>query len=131
QCVRDVQQHYRTLPGKVFIYGHSQGGQFAISSALLHPDQVAGVFDQAGTLPIDFIATPDNIARLKEHDIRVHLLHGQQDTTFPPENSKQLNDLLQKSGVAVTLQFVPGSHTLNPEMVRQIRAWLDTEVRAK
>ncbi|MBI4471956.1 MAG: hypothetical protein HY646_04760, partial [Acidobacteria bacterium] len=35
-----VREEFRVRQGKVFLWGHSQGGQFAKMTALLHPDQI-------------------------------------------------------------------------------------------
>src|SRR4029079_8413504 len=45
-----VRREFRVKPGKIFIWGHSQGGQFAKLCALEHPSFVASYFSQAGSL---------------------------------------------------------------------------------
>lgn len=131
ECVRDVQQRYRVQPGKIFIYGHSQGGQFAMTCALLHPEQVASIFDQAGTMPKPASLTSENLARMKEHKVQVHLLHGRDDTVVPPDTSRKLAEKLRESGIDCTLQIVPGEHIPTPGMIQEGKKWIDSEVRVK
>ncbi len=130
-CVRDVQKQYRVQSGKIFIYGHSQGGQFAMTCALLYPERVASIFDESGTMPKTPSLTPENLAKMKEQNVQVHLLHGQDDKTVPPDTSKKLADILHKAGIVCALQMMPGEHVPTPDMIQQVRDWINTEVRAK
>ena len=41
QCVADARKRYRTAPGRIFIWGHSQGAAGANCVAALYPDKIA------------------------------------------------------------------------------------------
>jgi predicted esterase len=128
-CVDEVQQHYRARKGKVFLYGHSQGGGYANIATLLHPERVAAYFSQAGSLPGERFLNAVNARRMKEQGVRAYLMHGESDNTVPPTSSKTIDAVLTEAGVEHTLRLVPGDHGINGAMLSDTRAWVDREVR--
>ncbi len=130
QCAADAAKNYRIQNGRFFIYGHSQGGQFAVSCALAHPDRIAAVFSEAGSLPSAQAMTDANLAQMKAQHTRVHLLHGEQDDTVEPEVSKTVKQKMDAAGVECTLKMIPGGHAPSEDMVRVVREWIDAEVRS-
>src|SRR5262249_7237477 len=123
--------HYRAKPGKFFIYGHSQGGQFAMACALLHPNQIASIFVQAGSLPKEPFVTAENLAKMKAEKVRVQMIHGETDPMVSPDDSKLMNETFQKAGIECSLKIIPGGHTITGESVKITKAWMDAEVRGK
>jgi predicted esterase len=128
QTVRTVQREYRTLPGRVSIYGHSQGGQFAMLSALLHPNQVTSIFVQAGSQVPDEYFTRERLAAIKAKGITVWICHGEQDGSVPVAQGKALSDRLKAAGIPVIFRSVPGIHTINPQMREIAREWKTQQV---
>jgi predicted esterase len=128
-CVDEVQRNYRARKGRVYILGHSQGGNFANVSALLHPDRVASYYADAGSLPAERFLTAENFQGLKKNGVHAYLIHGEQDNVVNPESSRKIDKLLTDAGVEHRLRIVPGDHSIGGEMMKDIRAWIETEVR--
>ncbi len=114
-CVHDAQKNYRAEPGKVFIFGHSQGAEFALNCALVHPEEVSGVFSESGFLPKDGLDTAENLAKLAKSGVPVRMIHGRDDTTVSPENSKQILEEFQNAGIETTLEMMAGGHPMSLE----------------
>ena len=108
--VREVEQEFRTREGKVYAYGHSQGGQFATLSALFHPEKVASYLSFAGSASTKALFTEDRLGRMKQEGVLVWLMHGRQDPQVPIEASTTLAARLKDAGIPVTLHLVEGGH---------------------
>jgi predicted esterase len=121
--VRAVQKEYRAQPRQVFIHGFSQGGQFAMLSALLHPDLVKSVFVQSGSAVPESYFTPASLAALKKAGVTVWISQGEQDTSVLPEGSKKLATRLENAGIPVTMRLLPGVHTITKEMIEFTKEW--------
>jgi len=124
-----VEKEFRIRKGRVFIYGHSQGGQFGLLATLQHPDRVASLLVQAGSGAPAPIATAERLAALKQHGVPIWIVHGREDPTVPASNSTALADRLRAAGVATTLHIVPGGHAITDEMRAIGRRWLDEVAR--
>lgn len=124
--VQAVQNEYRARPGKVFIYGHSQGGGFATLCALTHPDLVASIFVQAGSSVPESYFSKDNLAAMKRSGLTAWICHGTEDNVVPPTSSTTLADRLKTVGIEVTLRMVPGDHSIAPSMREIGREWKAT-----
>lgn len=128
-CIDDVQANYRARKGKVFVYGHSQGGGYANILALLHPERVAAYYSQAASLPSERFLNADNARRMKSEGVRAYLMHGEQDAVVPPSTSTAIDGVLTAAGVEHTLRMVPGDHGFGPVILADIREWIAKEVR--
>ena len=126
--VRTVQKEYRTRPRQVLIHGFSQGGQFAVLSALLHPGLIQSIFVQSGSAVPDSYFLPANLAALKKSGVSVWISHGEQDTTVLPEKPQNLATQLKKAGVPVTIRLFPGGHTITKEMAELAKDWKRNQV---
>jgi predicted esterase len=128
-CVDEVQRQYRTRKGKVFLYGHSQGGNLANVVALLNPERVESYFAEAPSLPNERYLTIANARRMKESGVRAFLLHGSEDNVVPLASSQKIDSVLTAAGVDHQLKIVAGDHTVGPNMLPEIRAWVERDVR--
>jgi phospholipase/carboxylesterase len=124
-----VAREFRTRDGRIFIYGHSQGGQFGLLSALQRPNRVASLLVQAGSGASATLATDERLATLTQHGVRVWIVHGREDPTVPVATSTALAARLKTAGVATTLHIVAGGHSVNDEMRAIGRRWLDEVAR--
>ena len=130
-CIHDVQSNYRARKGKVFIYGHSQGAHFADLCALLRPEEVASYMAHAGRMPSETFATADALRGLKENGVRPYLLHGREDGVVLPVESEKLSAAFREAGVNHTLKIVDGDHGFSEAIRKEIRAWVEGEVRGE
>lgn len=121
--VDDATKRYRVRPGKVWIVGHSQGGQFANLCGILHPERVAGVLSIAGSSVRDWFLTAENFARMKKEGIVYRVIHGDSDPVVPKSTSILLEEKLRLGGVQVRLDIVPGQHTISPALMAEAKKW--------
>ena len=111
-----VRSEFRVRPGKVFLWGHSQGGQFAKMSALFHPDRVASYFSQAGSsVPAEMI-TEERLAAMKREGVDVWLVHGLSDPSVPASISTAFAERLKAAGITPRLYVQDGDHSINALM---------------
>jgi predicted esterase len=129
-CIHDVQSNFRAKKGKVFIYGHSQGGHFADLCALIHPEEVAAYLAQAGPRPTKPFLSTENLRRMKAEGVRASLLHGEDDAVVRPEESKSYAEALKTAGVEYSLTMVEGDHGFNAAIFKHLKQWIANEVRA-
>jgi phospholipase/carboxylesterase len=122
----DVQQNYRIQGGRFFIYGHSQGGQFATLTALLHPDKIRSYFAFASSAVPESFITEERLQRMKLEQVKVWLTHGTEDTIVPPDTSLSLAARLSAAGIFVKSHLFPGGHSHNEEIMKLSREWIAT-----
>lgn len=126
--IDDASGRYRVRPGKVWIVGHSQGGQFASLCGIIHPERVAGVLSIAGSSVRDMFLTSGNVARMKKEGIVYRLIHGDSDPVVPKSMSILLEEKLRLAGVQVRLDIVSGQHTISPALLAEAKKWKE-EIR--
>jgi len=124
-----VRKEFRVRSGKIFVYGHSQGGQFATLTALLHPELVGGYLAQAGSAVPGKWFTASRLGQMKKLGVSVWVIQGLSDETVPVSTSVQLADRLKNAGIPVTLHTVEGGHTINDGMVKLGKQWIEEVVR--
>lgn len=129
--VREVEREFRTRKGKVFLYGHSQGGQFATLSALLHPEKVASYLSFAGSFAPEEMVTENRLGRMVEEGVLVWLMHGRDDPVVPMEASTALAERFEAAGVPVTIHLAAAEHLMNDEILKIGRQWLDEIVKGE
>jgi predicted esterase len=128
-CIHDVQSNYRARKGKVFIYGHSEGGHFADLCALIRPNEVESYMAHAGYMPGENLMTKDALRQMKESGVRPYLVHGRQDNVVVPEQSEKLSAAFKEAGIKHTLKIVDGDHGFSEAIRKEVQAWMEEEVR--
>ena len=116
-------ENQRGIPSEcIFLAGFSQGGAIAYSTALTHPEPLAGVIALSTYLPsvelIDRERTGVNQA------IPVFAAHGVQDDVVSPELGKFARDFLVDRGYSLVWHEFPMPHTVCLEEIALIGAWL-------
>lgn len=124
-----VRREFRVRPGTIFIWGHSQGGQFAKLSALLHPDRVASFLAQAGSPVAANIATSERFAAMKREGMEVWLVHGKDDASVPVGTSTAFAERLKGAGISYKLYVEEGDHSINMAMRTIARRWVNEVVK--
>jgi len=106
----------------IFLAGFSQGGAVAYTTALTHPEPLAGLIALSTYLPVaDLVAreaSPANRA------IPVFAAHGSQDDVVAPALGRQARDFLGSQGYAVAWHEYAMPHTVCLEEIQAIGAWL-------
>ncbi len=107
---------------RVVLAGFSQGGAIALFAGLRHPQRLAGILALSTYLPLEESlaaeAHPANAA------VPVFMAHGRFDNVVPLALGKGSRDFLAGRGYEVDWRTYPMPHSLCPEEIEEIRAWL-------
>jgi phospholipase/carboxylesterase len=119
----------RAQPGlgdrPLVLSGFSQGAIMALSYALRHPEQVAGVMAFSGYIPQPVLdAVPEGPAPTPGP--RILLAHGHRDGLFPFERLDETAARLRARGHTPALAPHDGAHDIPPEAMRSAGTWLAT-----
>jgi phospholipase/carboxylesterase len=102
--------------------GFSQGGAIALQTGLRQPERIAGVMALSTYLPVaDKLAAEASAAN---RDAPIFMAHGSYDPVIPLARAEQSRALLQSLGYAVEWREYPMPHSVCPEEVGDIGAWL-------
>jgi phospholipase/carboxylesterase len=118
-----AREESRGVPAKrIVLAGFSQGGVIALQTALRHPRRLAGTMSLSAYLPLaEKIAKERNPAN---NDIPVFLAHGTTDNIVPLPLGAASRDRLIKMGYEVNWHQYPMAHSVCPEELEDIGAWL-------
>jgi phospholipase/carboxylesterase len=107
---------------RVVLAGFSQGGAIALATGLRYAQKVAGVMALSCYLPLasSFAAerTPIN------QDTSIFLAHGTQDPVVDVRFGLETRRILDEAGYAVEWHAYPMPHSVCPQEVLDIAAWL-------
>ncbi len=107
---------------RLVLAGFSQGGAIALQTGLRHPERIAGIMalscylPLADTLPVE--ASPAN------KDVPIFMAHGSEDPIVVPERARRSHEALERLGYAVEWHEYRMPHSVCPEEVEHISAWL-------
>ena len=104
--VEDVKAKYAVNSRRVYLFGHSAGGGFAIYMAVTESEYFTAVFVHAGAVPEEGRAAFDKVKR----KIPVGLVVGTADPFFPVEAVRSTRDALKARGIEAPLTEIKG-HT--------------------
>lgn len=112
------------LAGRPLILsGFSQGAIMALSYALVHPDEVAGVIAFSGYIPqLVLEAVPP--APPGSATPAIWLAHGRRDALFPFSRLEETAGQLAARGFKPVLAPHDGAHDIPPAAVAAVGAWL-------
>ncbi len=116
-------EHARGIDsGHIVIAGFSQGGAMALHLATRHPDTFAGIIALSTYLPLarDF-ARLRNTANLRTP---IYMAHGMHDPVVPFALANESRQMLMGAGYNVEWHSYPMPHSLCPQEVADLRAWL-------
>lgn len=118
-----ARENARGIPSeRIFLAGFSQGGAVAYSTALTHPDKLAGVIALSTYLPsVDLVTRELSEAN---RAIPVFAAHGSHDDVVSPELGLIARDFLIRHGYPVNWQTYPIPHSVCLEEVAAIGHWL-------
>ena len=128
-AVADARKSYRIQPGRVTLYGFSQGGGIVTSAALIYPERVQLVFSISGSTPPEQLMTTAALQQLKDQRVHLVVIEGKEDQTEYVARTTAFAERLKTAGVVTDFHLVPGKHEIPPDMYRLSREWLAKEVR--
>ena len=111
-----------TAAERLVLAGFSQGGAIALQTGLRHAERIAGIMALSTYLPIadKFPAEAGTANR----DVPIFMAHGSYDPVIPLARAEQSRGILQSLGYAVEWREYPMPHSVCPEEVTDIGAWL-------
>lgn len=120
QTALDVVASQVRAAGKkpVALVGFSQGCMLAAQYAAAHPDQLRAVLCFGGRL-VGPIAVPQG-----HHAVQIRFVHGRKDPMVPLAKAVDAVATLRKAGLNATLTEHDGGHTMPPQLMPELRAWL-------
>jgi phospholipase/carboxylesterase len=113
----------RGIPAKrLILAGFSQGGAMALQTGLRHPERLAGVMALSGFLPLaDRLAAE---AAAANRDVPIFLAHGTHDPVIPLARAEHARAALGGLGYRVEWHEYHMPHSVCPEELADIGAWL-------
>lgn len=116
--IKELRQRFE--PGRVFLYGHSQGGFFVLDFAGAHPQQVAGVVAHASGAWAGS-AVPKALS-----DVPLVVQHGSADPVVPYGQSIGTRDAYVKKGMTMLLRRLEFyNHWPNEQRTHEALAFCD------
>ncbi len=111
-----------TPASRLILAGFSQGGAIALQTGLRHPERLAGIMALSCYLPLaDTLAGEASAAN---KDVPIFMAHGTQDPIVALPRATRSREALEQLGYAVEWHEYRMPHSVCPEEVGQISAWL-------
>jgi phospholipase/carboxylesterase len=132
QQIRDLIEREKErgiLSSRIFLAGFSQGGAVAYTTALTHPELLAGVIAMSTYLPVPQLVAEE--ASEANRQIPIFVAHGTEDDVVSIELGLHAREFLTQNGYASQWQEYPMPHSICLEEIKDIGAWLNERVTAK
>ena len=108
----------------IVLAGFSQGGAIVLQTALRHAERLAGVLALSTYLPLN--ATLEAERSPQNRDLPILMAHGQYDDIIPLARAEQSRKVLERLGYPVQWHVYPMPHSVCPEEIAHISAFLRT-----
>jgi phospholipase/carboxylesterase len=116
-------QQQKGIPArKIVLAGFSQGGAIVLQTALRHAERLAGVMALSTYLPLQ--GKLDKERSAMNSDLPIFMAHGSYDPMIPTVRAMQSRDALQALGYPVEWREYPMPHSVCPEEIADIAAFL-------
>jgi phospholipase/carboxylesterase len=113
----------RGIPhGKIVLAGFSQGGAIVLQTALRQGERLAGVMALSTYLPLSKNLEKERAAA--NSGLPIFMAHGQYDNMIPLDRATRSRDVLLALGYAVEWREYPMPHSVCPEEIADIAAFL-------
>jgi phospholipase/carboxylesterase len=113
----------RGIPhGKIVLAGFSQGGAIVLQTALRQRERLAGLMALSTYLPLSKSLEKERAAA--NNDLPILMAHGSYDPMIPMARAQQSRDALKALGYAVEWREYPMPHSVCPEEIADIAAFL-------
>lgn len=131
QAIRRLieRENQRGVPcARVFLAGFSQGGAVAYTTALTHPELLAGVVALSTYIPSPQLLEDEATAANKA--VPIFAAHGSEDDVVSPELGIRARDFLMRHGHQVEWHEYPMPHSVCLEEIQEIGNWLRDRMAA-
>jgi phospholipase/carboxylesterase len=107
---------------RIVLAGFSQGGAIALHTGLRHSARLAGILALSTYLPLrDKLAAEASEANRKTP---ILMCHGTQDAVIATPMASGSRDVLKSLGYAVDWREYPMPHSVSPQEIADVSAWL-------
>jgi len=111
-----------TKAERLVLAGFSQGGAIALQTGLRHPERIAGIMALSTYVPIaEHLPAEASAANRK---LPIFMAHGSFDPVIPLAHAQESSKLLQSLGYALEWREYSMPHSVCPEELADIGAWL-------
>jgi len=107
---------------RIVLAGFSQGGAMALYAGTRYPEKLAGILALSCYMLLETKFSAERAA--VNHATRIFLAHGTQDPVVSPMLGEGTRLLLEKEGYSVEWHTYPMPHSVCPQEVLDIAAWL-------
>ena len=122
KAVEQTRREFHVHSERVYLAGVAEGASVAYRMALRLPQKFAGVIAINGTLPRPAEGPLFRDDEVK--DLRVLIAHGAANEVVPLELARRDFLALYGAGADVLLSTYPCTHTVHPNMLRDINRWV-------
>jgi phospholipase/carboxylesterase len=107
---------------RIVLAGFSQGGAIALQTGLRHPERLAGIMALSTWLPL--AGTLEAERHAANAGVPIFIAHGTMDEMIALERAERSRARLEALGYAPEWHEYPMGHSVCPEEVEAIGAWL-------
>jgi phospholipase/carboxylesterase len=107
---------------RIVLAGFSQGGAMALYAGTRYPEKLAGILGLSCYMLLEAKFSAERHAL--NHSTSIFLGHGTQDPVVSPLLGEETRRLLEKEGYSVEWHTYPMPHSVSPQEVLDIAAWL-------
>ena len=108
--------------GRIVLAGFSQGGAIAFQAGLRHPKRLAGIMALSTYLPL--AGTVEAERHAANRDLPIFMAHGTMDPMISIGRAQQSRKMLEALGYPVEWREYPMPHSVCPQEIADISAWL-------
>jgi phospholipase/carboxylesterase len=118
----EMQKEKGIKPARIVLAGFSQGGAIVLHSGLRHRERLAGVLALSTYLPLAATAEKERSDATRE--LPIFMAHGTYDDVIPLRRAEASKDALLKMGYPIEWRTYPMPHSVCPEELADISAFL-------
>jgi len=111
-----------TAARRLVLAGFSQGGAIALQTGLRHPERIAGIMALSAYVPVAEELSAE--ASQANRDVPIFMAHGSYDPVIPLAQAERSRKLLESLGYPVEWREYGMPHSVCPEELADIGAWL-------
>ena len=122
-----ARENQRGVPSeRIFLAGFSQGGAVVYTTALTHPEPLAGLIALSTYLPVETLVNAEATSANKS--LPIFAAHGLDDDVVSPPLGQMARKFVETQGHTVDWHEYPMPHSVCIEEVRDIGRWLNARM---
>jgi phospholipase/carboxylesterase len=124
--ISSEQQHYGVATDRILLAGFSQGGAVALHTALRYPETLAGVIALSTYVPL--MGTVASERHSANQQLPIFMAHGHHDPIIALSHARASREHLQQLGYRIDWHSYSMEHSVVPEEIDEISAWLHRQL---